>query len=137
MKLKEISSFVFETAGVFLIVTSFAQAYSIKHTSMYPTLKESEKVFVEKLSYGAKITNTPIKLPVLRDIKEGDIVVFNHNGKDLVKRVAGYSKDGVYVLGDNAIVSYDSRHFGLINREEIKGRVVFRYWPVNRIGVVK
>lgn len=40
------------------------------------------------------------------------------------------------VLGDNREVSADSRYFGVINRDRIMGRVVFRFWPLNRTGFV-
>jgi signal peptidase I len=42
-----------------------------------------------------------------------------------------------FVIGDNAINSYDSRHFGPIPAENIKGRVVFRYRPIDRMGVLR
>lgn len=41
------------------------------------------------------------------------------------------------VLGDNREVSKDSRSFGLIERCQIEGRAVFRFWPLNRFGSVK
>lgn len=42
----------------------------------------------------------------------------------------------VYVLGDNRPVSLDSRFFGPVPLEAVTGKVVFRYTPVNRIGLV-
>ena len=42
----------------------------------------------------------------------------------------------LFVLGDNRESSMDSRrsHFGCVNREQIVGKVVFRFWPIRRIG---
>lgn len=40
------------------------------------------------------------------------------------------------VLGDNRLISKDSRMFGLIDEDMIQGKVVFRYWPLNEIGGV-
>ncbi|MFH0739779.1 MAG: signal peptidase I [bacterium] len=34
-----------------------------------------------------------------------------------------------YVMGDNRSHSYDSRNWGVLKREDIVGRVVFRAWP--------
>ncbi|HFI0238116.1 TPA: signal peptidase I [Streptococcus suis] len=41
-----------------------------------------------------------------------------------------------YLLGDDRLVSLDSRSVGTFSREKIKGEVVFRMWPFNRIGTV-
>ena len=41
-----------------------------------------------------------------------------------------------YLLGDDRLVSLDSRNVGTFARDKIKGEVVFRFWPVNRVGTV-
>lgn len=46
--------------------------------------------------------------------------------------------EGKYIVfGDNREVSKDSRSFGFIERSQIEGKAVFRFWPSNRIGVLK
>lgn len=42
----------------------------------------------------------------------------------------------VWVMGDNRTNSADSRAFGAVNMEDITGRAVFRYWPLDRIGTL-
>ena len=44
----------------------------------------------------------------------------------------------VFVLGDNRSVSIDSRHraVGCVTSEQIVGKIVFRIWPLTRIGPV-
>jgi signal peptidase I len=45
--------------------------------------------------------------------------------------------DGCYfVLGDNSTNSFDSRFWGTVPRGNIKGRVLYRYWPPQRTGRV-
>jgi signal peptidase I len=41
-----------------------------------------------------------------------------------------------FVMGDNRNHSSDSRSFGVVNIDHIVGRVVFRYWPISRIGLI-
>ncbi|MDR7857877.1 signal peptidase I [Tissierella sp.] len=45
-------------------------------------------------------------------------------------------KDEVFVIGDNRLPrgSNDSRSFGSVSMEEIKGKVVFKIFPFNRMG---
>ena len=81
---------------------------------MNPTLKDGEIVLVDR---DAKI-----------DV--GDIVVAKHpieQNSEVVKRVARINDRGHYFLiGDNSDDSTDSRHYGAVTREYIKGKVVAR-----------
>ena len=46
--------------------------------------------------------------------------------------------EGYYlVLGDNREISKDSRSVGLIKEKEIKGKAFVRFWPINKISLVK
>ena len=41
-----------------------------------------------------------------------------------------------FLLGDNSASSYDSRYWGAVPKKNIQGRVIFRYWPFSRIGLL-
>ena len=42
-----------------------------------------------------------------------------------------------YVLGDNRISSSDSRIWGGVKKEQILGKVIFKYWPLDVFGVAR
>ncbi len=44
--------------------------------------------------------------------------------------------DSYLVLGDNRGSSYDSRCWGVVPRENIIGRAVLRFWPLNKVGAI-
>ncbi len=64
-------------------------------------------------------------------VKE-DYIKATYLGKDVPMMVV---PEGEYfVSGDNRANSYDSRDFGTVKREDIIGKVLIRFWPLQRIG---
>ena len=61
----------------------------------------------------------------------GDFTLEELTGKTIVP------KDSLFVLGDNRLVSYDSRQFGFISFDSVIGEVKFQFFPFNEIGIRK
>ena len=102
----------FEIALIFL---GSRRKYICEGTSMNPTLENGEVVLVDRTA----------------KIEVGDIVVAKHpveQNSEIVKRVERIDERGNYFLvGDNLEDSNDSRHFGAVTKEYIKGKVVSRF----------
>src|SRR5699024_1432187 len=67
--------------------------------------------------------------------KLGEYITGSLETKD-INQVDGKNKipkDKLLVLGDNREVSKDSRSFGLIDKDQVVGKVSFRYWPLNEM----
>ncbi|MBP7832457.1 MAG: S26 family signal peptidase [Candidatus Levybacteria bacterium] len=56
-------------------------------------------------------------------IKKGNVIVFKHHSKNMIKRVSKLEGNNVYVEGDN---TNDSLDVGKISKRDIIGKVVFK-----------
>lgn len=76
------------------------------------------------------------------EVKQGTVYINDSSLKETyIKEKPLYNfgpvviPDGSYfVLGDNRNYSYDSHFWGTLPKENIIGRVLFRYWPMNEFG---
>lgn len=59
-------------------------------------------------------------------LRKGDMVILSHEGIEKIKRINRVEGEKLYILGDNAAESTDSRHFGWVDRAQVLGRVI---WP--------
>jgi phage repressor protein C with HTH and peptisase S24 domain len=80
-------------------------------SSMLPTLKENHVV---------------LAIGIFNNLSENDLVLFEHEGMDKIKRIHKIDDNKLFVVGDNTEVSKDSRVFGWIPISLVKGRVI---WP--------
>lgn len=82
---------------------------------MSPTLKPGETVFTSPLPYWFKQPNTE------------DLIacVDPRDKRVLIKRIEKIVKGKYFVRGDNLNASTDSRVFGMIERQDIIGKVFY------------
>src|SRR6266496_1175819 len=134
------------------------QAFRIPSESMLDTLLVGDFLFVNKFEYGPKIPFTHIRFPGIRKPKTGDVIVFQYPqdpSKDYIKRciatggqtveirdkkvfVDGRALVEPYVVHidptvrsagyDNRDNSNDSRFWGTVAMDLVKGRAMFIYW---------
>lgn len=91
--------------------------FIVSGSSMEPDYMPGDKLWVSKLSY------------ILGKPKVGDVVVLRdpRDHRLILKRIVEIMRDGYFVKGDNERVSTDSRVFGLVKKEDMTGKVFFRY----------
>jgi signal peptidase I len=157
---------VFAIAAAVIIVVFLYQPVKVEGTSMLPELVDQERIFVNKFvyrldsieageivvfwypldtskSYIKRVVGVPGDVV---EIRRGRVLV---NGDPVNEAYVPASfvdsrsfppivvtPDHYYVLGDHRNQSNDSRMWGLVPRDNIYGKAVFRYWPVNKMGAI-
>ncbi len=118
-------------AGVLRLTYRSLGRFTVSGRSMEPALSEADRLLVLRLP-----------APLLR-LRPGVVVLARSPaapGLEVIKRVAEIScvqgRIAYVLLGDNPFESTDSRHFGSVPASSITGRVLYRYWPDERRGVV-
>ena len=148
---------------LFFLVDSIIDRVRVLNISMFPTFKEGEMLFVNKLAYR------------LGEVERGDIVTFHYPldpTLSFIKRAIGLPGDVVevsdgqvrvngiglsepyivtppdytgtwtvppgslFVLGDNRVDSADSHVWGFVPYSHLVGKVLMVYWPIDHIRVV-
>ena len=112
----------------------------VAESSMTPALLPGDSLLV--------LPAGPNGLPWLRRApRVGSIVIAEREGRLDVKRVARspesapesapHQSDALWLLGDNAAASSDSRHGGPVPLSALRGLVIFRTGPAGRRGFVR
>ena len=95
--------------------------------SMRPTLHPGDRLVVAP-RWAGRLGGT---------VRPGDLAAFpdpRQPARVMVKRVHSLGPEGLWVLGDNPPHSTDSRRFGPVALERVRGRAVYRYHPPDRRG---
>ncbi|MGO0122313.1 signal peptidase I [Desulfothermobacter acidiphilus] len=141
------------------------QPFYIPSGSMIPTLEQGDRILVAKFAYWFTTPQrgdiivfhyplNPKKDYIKRVIGVGgDVVELRNNHLYINGHLTPepYLPPGTtfpnygpvkvppgcyFVLGDNRMNSEDSRVWGMLEGHYIIGKAFFRYWPLNRIGVL-
>ncbi len=150
-----------------IVLTFLGRAFKIPSSSMVPTLRVGDRIFVNRFVYKF---SEPVR---------GDLAVFVYpedESRDFIKRIVGLPGEEVqiknnsifingekvesdnpvsefhyygigqfgsdalfipdknyFVLGDNSGNSQDSRYWGFVPEENLKGKAFLIYWPPERI----
>ncbi len=141
------------------------EPHSVSGSSMLETFHDKDYLFVEKISYlltNPKRGDVIVFNPPLEDrtndrfikrvigipgdsIRVAEGVTYINNIPQTENYVTHPSTitasttlgtDQYFVMGDNRAGSYDSRSWGPITKSEIKGRVLLRLYPFNKINIL-
>lgn len=65
-------------------------------------------------------------------LKIGDIVMFLHDNKEKIKRIDDIKDSEIFVVGDHAEASTDSRQFGWIKEDTVIAKLFWPHAPKSR-----
>jgi nickel-type superoxide dismutase maturation protease len=63
-------------------------------------------------------------LKYFRALRINDVIIFYHDGREKMKRIQTIENGNLFVIGDHADASTDSRHFGWISTSTVIAKVV-------------
>ena len=157
--IKEVIPYIVIVVVVVLIRTFIITPVRVDGDSMKNTLKNGDILLLYKLSSidrfdiivldeekdNEKIIKRVFGLPgETVAIKKGKIYINDKVIDDeyAYGETSDYNKvtlrdNEYFILGDNRLISKDSRYFGPIKDNEIKGKIVFRLFPFTKIGTVQ
>jgi signal peptidase I len=89
-----------------VIRTFLIQAFRIPSGSMEDTLLIGDFLLVDKITYGALIPGTQLRLPGFREPRRGDIMVFKdpRTNRDFIKRCIGEEGDAIHLEANEVFI---------------------------------
>jgi len=160
--LRELLGMLITGLLVFLIINTTTGRYIVLSVSMQPNLHEGEWIIASKITYwlddpqrGDIVVVQPPpaegETPFVKRLigLPGDTIEVSNglvrvNGSIIhepyINAPPNYSNqwilgpDDYFVLGDNRTNSSDSHIWGMLSREQILAKAIFRYWPLAKFG---
>ncbi len=147
-----------------LIIIFIVQAFYIPSGSMRPTMEIRDRILVNKFIYRFiepraqdiivfKYPVQPQRKFIKRiigvggdtvEIRDGHVYVNDRLLEEDYTLTQGYGDygpievpaDNYFVLGDNRNNSEDSRFWGFVPRENVVGKAMLIFWPLNRVKLL-
>src|ERR1700732_415450 len=147
-----------------VVIIFLYQPVKVEGTSMAPLLSDQERIFINKFVYrfepigrgdvvvfwyprdhSKSFIKRVVGLPgETIEVRAGRVYVDRKEWKepyvppnyldDLSYPPVQIPDDSYFVMGDHRDSSNDSRVFGPVSRQNIYGKAVFAYWPVDHFG---
>lgn len=157
-RIKELIPYVVIVVAVILIRTFIITPVRVDGTSMNKTLENNDLLLLYRLAkidrYDIVVLDEELDNEVIIkrviglpgetvEIKNDKIYINDEEIEDnnSYGPTSDYEKitlkdDEYFLLGDNRLISKDSRYFGAIKKDSIKGVTIFRFFPFTKIGSI-
>ena len=159
--------FIFTLLAVMILTSFVFRHSIVEGDSMQNTLQTGEHLIISDLFYNPDYGDivvcedytTGLRKPIVKRViaLEGDLIEIKSDGSIYVNdklldedyiyiNTDNYRytpmkmrvpEDEIFVMGDHRNASTDSREFGCISEDAVLGRVLIRFYPFDKFGVVK
>ncbi len=148
-----------------LVRTLLVEVFVVQGPSMEPTLVDGNRLLVSKIAYKIgepsrgdvvvlRYPLDPSKDYIKRVVAVGGDIIEIRLGRLYINgqlqqesyieypgiynmAAVTVPSDSVFVMGDHRTNSEDSRYFGCVKEEFLKGKAVYIIWPLEKIGPVR
>ncbi|WP_299809520.1 signal peptidase I [uncultured Shewanella sp.] len=97
--------------------SAIADWYTVPTGSMQPTIKEGDRIVVNKMAYNLRVPFTQISLAITDEPERGEIVVFESKAADkrLIKRVIGLPGDKISLSNEALFINGKALAYAVVS----------------------